>query len=512
MNSAQSDKRGKPNGQKKPPRIKRNPIETAITSWYERYAALLTNRYEASDLIAQAPKRWTVYGVLVLLPAGSFTSQTWRNVLDLVAKSPPSRMIGDNQKRNDSNENTGATTSLWMMILDEISRLSIAKLTHLAANEGIPLHSNIRSDGTEGSENILRSPSSLRMLHGDFGPSALSTSTSESNTVHPEANGGAIQTGKVTEDDFTRAFWVSTKQNGITQTWAPRWTMFSRGNIKEKARLLNFHNVCGMEINSGHLLHREIPVKQRRDAIAVDLYAGIGYFAFCYAALGFRVLCWELNPWSVEGLRRGAKANGWSVRVISSVDERNSEEEERMMREVLGSNETIVVFQEDNTRAASRIKQLAELTRECDAQSEREQDKDQDHVGLQISNILHVNCGLLPTSEGSWNTAWDIARESKQTWLHIHENVGALDIDAKKEEIQQWFVHRARSRDEEAGTETDVCVEHVEQVKTFAPGVWHCVFDLSSKDVEIFVKLKAMDDPKSKMVDDMKATIHGTYD
>ena len=38
-----------------------------------------------------------------------------------------------------------------------------------------------------------------------------------------------------------------------------------------------------------------------------DLYAGIGYFAFSYAKAGVgKVLCWEINPWSVDGLRRGA--------------------------------------------------------------------------------------------------------------------------------------------------------------------------------------------------------------
>lgn len=34
--------------------------------------------------------------------------------------------------------------------------------------------------------------------------------------------------------------WVQTTQNGIRQTWAPGHTMFSRGNIKEKARVLEF--------------------------------------------------------------------------------------------------------------------------------------------------------------------------------------------------------------------------------------------------------------------------------
>ncbi|KAK6858721.1 S-adenosyl-L-methionine-dependent methyltransferase [Apiospora arundinis] len=83
--------------------------------------------------------------------------------------------------------------------------------------------------------------------------------------------------------------------------------MFRRGNIKEKARVLSFH-----EPTDPSLHHRAMSLGELCNKWAVDMYAGIGYFVFSYAELGMRVLCWELNPWSVEGLRRGALANGWS--------------------------------------------------------------------------------------------------------------------------------------------------------------------------------------------------------
>jgi tRNA wybutosine-synthesizing protein 2 len=314
------------------------------------------------------------------------------------------------------------------------------------------------------------------MLYGDFGPSTTVSKPGES-----EAGAKELQSTTVAEDDFARAFWVSTKQNGITQTWAPRWTMFSRGNIKEKARLLNFHSHSSDTTSQNQLSHRYryIFAENRRSAMAVDLYAGIGYFAFCYAALGFRVLCWELNPWSVEGLRRGAQANGWSVRVVipSPHEQDSSKMGDWMLKDVLAGNDTIVVFLEDNTRAAGRIRRLSELTREREEEQrdKKEVEEDKKKAGLSMGSIMHVNLGLLPSSEGSWETAWDVASETPQAWFHIHENVGAPDIDARKGEIEQWFADRAQKRDEE----TEVCVEHVELVKTFAPGVWHCVFDLS---------------------------------
>ncbi|KAF2968669.1 hypothetical protein GQX73_g4938 [Xylaria multiplex] len=479
MNAEECNGREPQGTRKKPHRQKQNPIETAISSWYRKYVVRLKSLHDVSDLIAQAPKRWTAYGPLVLLPAGSFTSPAWRDAIDLTADSS---VLGptddDNKNTTKGNENARGPALLWKTILDEISGSATAKLTHLAINEGIPLHSKESSEVTAGrtgngeSENILRSPSGLRMLYGDFGPSTLSTPTSNSKE-------GLPQPGKVTQEDFSGAFWVSTKQNGITQTWAPRWTMFSRGNIKEKARLLAFHDAVtpsnsANQQNSPALSHRHIPVTQRAGAVAVDLYAGIGYFAFCYAALGFRVLCWELNAWSVEGLRRGAEANRWSVRVVRPAAQSSGEEEEEMLRDVLAGDETIVVFLEDNARAAGRIRRLDELTREREARGENSGDKGKNNAGIRMSDIMHVNCGLLPTSRGSWGAAWDIAASAPRAWFHIHENVGVSDIDAEKEEIREWFAARART----LGDAGDVCAEHVELVKTFAPGVWHCVFDL----------------------------------
>lgn len=450
-----------------------------------------------------------------------------------------SSIVTDSERTDgeeEGNSNSRGPALLWKTILERISGTSATKLTHLAINEGIPLHSKQSSGETEtGSEigdreNILRSPSGLRMLYGDFGPSDPPPSPSLSSTP-TEKEGG----GERGETDFSRAFWVSTKQNGITQTWAPRWTMFSRGNIKEKARLLSFHDddydedddgntgrenddersmgdeqrqSHGQQRNSGRgvLSHRVVPAGPRADAVAVDLYAGIGYFAFCYAALGFRVLCWEINAWSVEGLRRGAEANGWRVRVVvprrrgteagggdegegerednekEEGDEEDEEEEGKMLRDVLAGDEKIIVFFEDNKRAARRIRKLDELTREQGNGNVRRGfggggggGDDNGGRGLRMRDVMHINCGLLPSSRGSWDATWEIASRTRRAWVHIHENVGVADIEARKGEVGRWFAKRAGDGD---GIRTQVCVEHVEMVKTFAPGVWHCVFDV----------------------------------
>ncbi|KAL2155478.1 hypothetical protein VTH82DRAFT_220 [Thermothelomyces myriococcoides] len=316
----------------RPSKQGQNALQTAVSSWLDSLPlALIGSIAEPATadagvnldpkglLLAGAPKRWVIYEPMVLLPSGSFTNQPWPALLSSL----------DPLKKE----------ALWTAILSHLSPANKPPLTHLAINEGIPLHLPSRLPSTKGDgnqtggevehkeENLLRSPTRLQPLHGSFGNPSPPPNPSPS--------------------DFDSALWVSTKQNGLVQTWAPLHTMFSRGNIKEKARLLSFrHHHHRTKPGSGH---RSEAAQDKDDAppttakvttmtttsvgskrssrgqrqqqqqrlrqwrrYAVDLYAGIGYFAFSYARLGLRVLCWELNPWSVEGLRRGAAANGFS--------------------------------------------------------------------------------------------------------------------------------------------------------------------------------------------------------
>ncbi|UKZ56281.1 hypothetical protein TrVGV298_010115 [Trichoderma virens] len=124
------------------------------------------------------------------------------------------------------------------------------------------------------------------------------------------------------------------------------------------------------------------------------------------------------------------------------------------METLLAGGERIVVFLESNERASKRIAEA--------------QDSEL------ASNITHVNCGFLPTSEPVWESAWEITRLAPEAWLHLHDNVGVADIESRRAAIQTTFAAWAAS----GGGLRRPSVEHVEQVKTFAPGVWHCVFDV----------------------------------
>ncbi|PBP27748.1 tRNA wybutosine-synthesizing protein [Diplocarpon rosae] len=395
-------------GSERPPRPKAaHPIEAAVGSWLETLPVGLLESVEltAAELLAITPRRWVVYPPMVLLPAGSFGAE-WA-FLGLGDMSPH-------------------VETLWELMLHRIGeKEGKGRLTHLAVNSGIPSRKTPapgadRSPDREeraGAENILRTPSGLIMLHGHFGP-----------RLSPEQ--------EPTETDFAAAFWVRTKQNGIVQIWAPRYTMFSRGNVKEKARLLAFHT-SGRTHGT-----RRLSSGSLESASAIDLYAGIGYFVFSYAKMGLqKVVGWELNPWSAEGLRRGALANGWSVKIVRDGTEADLRQHQ------------IVVFVEDNRKAPARLPRPIAS-----------------RAGL--GDVKHINCGLLPTSARAWSTALQLMQ--RDGWLHLHENVGRADVPARSAEIERVLEAWLRAAQDERVAR----VEHVELVKTFAPGVWHCVFDV----------------------------------
>ena len=311
-------------------------------------------------------------------------------------------------------------SSLYEMLCENF------EVTHIALNAPIPanLLGEPNFEGITRSQqplddvkplplNILRSPTELTPLYGDFGP-ALSVNHSP------------------TVVDFQLALWCTARQNGIFQTWAPRYTMFSRGNVKEKARIL------GLDSLTEQRLRREA-----QEVSAVDLYSGIGYFAFSYAKAGVgKVLCWEINPWSVEGLKKGAEGNKWDVQIIKRGDSVKVEEYE---------NARIVVFEESNEYAAGKI------------------DSIRDH----IPPVKHVNCGYLPSSKDSWETAVQVL-DFTGGWIHAHENIAKKDIESRKAEILGNFRGLAQKR-----FECKVECEHVELVKSYAPGVMHCVLDIA---------------------------------
>ena len=339
---------------------------------------------------------YTLYRPLMILPTSFLASGPWPDFLDGPLKDH--------------------IISLYNVICDSF------RVTHIAMDGPIPIHvfdNCSKSISTKTEPNTMRLPSNLRPLYGDFGPQGLQPDKS----------------------NFEKVFWASTIQNGIYQTWAPLYTMFSRGNIREKTRLLNLKSLTANSLG-----------KNVQESSAVDLYAGIGYFAFCYAKAGVsKVLCWELNRWSVEGFRRGAKSNKWEVKIIGDKDAEDPH--------IGVGEERLVLYHETNEKATARVKEMRNY----------------------IPPIRHVNCGYLPSSQGSWRSAVQILDSRKGGWIHAHENIAAEGIQRRTEEITKIFRSLASEQNSQASDSRsfDVRCEHLERVKTYAPGIVHCVVDVA---------------------------------
>lgn len=309
--------------------------------------------------ISRFPSRWTIYPPMVLFSSGCEAQLT------------------------------GHPNGFYQSLLSS-GVFGRRGLTHIAVNS--PLEES----------DLVRRPH-ITPIYGDFGK--FLTSDNDPTT-----------------SDFQSAFWVSCVQNGIYQTWCPYYTMFSRGNIKEKARVLN-------------KFADQAPINNH---IVVDMYSGIGYFTFSYAKQKpKRVYCWEINPWSVEAVVRGATKNKFAIKVVLQ-DEEYVEQD----------SDFIVVFLEDNLNAPRRLRSLQT-----------------------VRLLTHINLGLLPDSKLAWEASCELAKLSeKSTVLHVHENVSVDDLD-------DWCILTARTLNRKVSSRHSVKFLHLETIKTFAPGVYHVCGD-----------------------------------
>lgn len=364
-------------------------MERAIAEWSSARPSLSP---DVVTFLRKLEKSYVVYGDMALLPSTAFADS------------------------NDTGIVSGIPQDDLRQLYDVIAKH--LKITHVATTRPIP--PSTQSSGSE-KENVLRAPTNFKPLYGDFGLSVASSPP--------------------TQADFDEAYWVTAKQNGIYQTWAPRWTMFSRGNISEKARLLTLPSVLNAVAEGD---------EDGRGCCAVDLYVGIGYFAFSYLKAGVsKVVGFDLNPWSIEGLMKGAEANRWEARLMS--DQKDVDEGCR------DADVRLLIFNEDNALAGAVVDKMRAI----------------------LPPVRHVNCGLLPTSNGSWRTAVEVLNPFAGGWIHVHENFAVDEIEAKAEEVRremQQIVDEVRGGISLPGKR--VSVEGINRLKSYAPGVIHCVLDV----------------------------------
>jgi len=371
----------------------------------------------------ELPKRYTLYEPMLLL-GPNFATQTpaWEEFYSVL---------------------TAAEKQLLFRTIAKAFSDAGHNVTHVAVNA--PIAPKLENE--DAGENVMRSPVNLQPLYGDFGPDSLLRAHSS----------------QPAQADFDAAFWVEALQpGGSKQVWAPRWTMFSRGNVSEKARVLGLAqwNQSPFPGLSGAELGHDIEMVD-----VVDFYVGIGYFAFPYLKRNVRrVFGWEINGWSVEGLRKGCERNGIRcevVRVPDSADEVQQKAVVERVVDVLRKQPDVrcIVFWGDNLFAASILSRVGEALM----------------GGAPSLNVRHCNLGLLPTSRDSWAGAAEVIDPVQGGWLHVHENAEIEEVEQKKRYVVDGLANLARQM---KGRSWQVSCEHTEMVKTYAPGVGHFVFDV----------------------------------
>ena len=452
-----------------------NLLVKGILIYYERRRQHQHQHYDQISpadrpfTVPDLPKRYTTYAPLLLLPH-NFASHSPRwadfySTLDKAQRQDLFQCIADEGFRKMGISRVGINAP----IAAEMDEGRVVEESTSPNGRGDSPPSEFCPDGEAISSptgkpsdrNVLRSPAGLLPVYGDWSP-PVSLDKQKSRILNPTAQ------------DFAEAFWTSTSQHqGITQVWAPLYTMFSRGNISEKARILGlsstFPGLQPYEIGDGEVLG---------GVDVVDLYVGIGYFASCYLKSGVRrVYGWDINPWSVEGLRRGCERNEWGCLIVRVDGEGNVLGEEGGIKGVAatireadegGVPVRCVAFLGDNRWAGKGLQEL-------DDEFER-----MEEAKTLALNVRHVNLGLLPTSRASWRNAVGILAgmggDRRGGWIHVHENVDVHEIEDMAGKIVKElgvFVDAVSST-----ARLHVSCKHIEQVKTYAPGVMHCVFDI----------------------------------
>ncbi|KAH0354236.1 hypothetical protein KCU81_g1204, partial [Aureobasidium melanogenum] len=280
--------------------------------------------------------------------------------------------------------------------------------------------------------------------------------TQRSNDVSPPQEHSIVvcKQEQPTQDDFDNAAWVSTKQNGVTHYWAPRYTASPHSNASHSARMLYMSSLKTLTITKG----------TRKGCTAVDLSAGSGAIALNYAAAGVqKVLCWDANPWSIEGLRRGAIKNRWHVQVYHG---------DRIQSKTVkvSSKTRVMAFVEDGEKASSRI------------------------LGLRNSlpPVRHVNCGLAPTSRNLHAVAAAVLDPKLGGWIHVHETCRVEEVVYGANKTRAELEAVVETLDRERGYLTDVkeiprrpVVQHIQRIGSDAPGVLYCIVDIHIPPIRI---------------------------
>ncbi|KAF9939396.1 tRNA methyltransferase tyw3 [Modicella reniformis] len=402
-------------------------------------------------LIASIPQKWEHYSDFTLLPPTAFMTAPWPAVL----------------KRLQAEDGKKKVMTRWEQLIQEGLQSS-----HIARKAIIPV------------KDVLRRPK-IRPLTGDWKLhnkyktwieeehgllEHLSMEGTGNESSYLNDSSSIIQENEVTaptNENFSQAYWAETSQNHVWYRWAPMFTMFSAGNITEKERIANSR-----------------PIFDARGKTVVDLYAGIGYFSLVYLIhAGAEIVhACEWNPWSVEGLLQGASKNGISYRVYqgNAIKAANNSLQERQS------------FHERDAPQPDHRKRLKDYGKLIVYPGDNAQ-----WIELFEGQAHHVNLGLIPSAEPGWILGVRALCPKKGGYLHVHHNVRV----GEEETFKSYLLRGLRNlfakwkqcpSCSSSSSQTEGCcrswslnIKHMENVKSFAPLIFHFVFDVECRPLSL---------------------------
>ncbi|KAG0292027.1 tRNA methyltransferase tyw3 [Linnemannia gamsii] len=471
------------------------------------------------DLLASLPQKWEHYSDFTFLPPTAFLTAPWpavlKRLITLGHQQQQQHQHGGCSDGGDNSGNAGIMARWEKLVQDALGS------THIARKAIIPV------------QDILRRPK-IRPLAGDWklhnrykswieveendeekggstGANLLEHQEMSSNLSSSKANAianrntpvtgagseaGAESTGLFesttssnndvlpTSENFSKTYWSETCQNQVFYCWSPMFTMFSAGNITEKERVANSR-----------------PLFDARNKVVVDLYAGIGYFALVYLIhAGARTVhACEWNPWSVEGLVRGAGRNGipWTRYHGENVRIRKLKGGEEDYDGQSQGWETTRALQEQpftTGHPTPRRPQPTQQTTTTTATTTAATKKQKDYGQLVVypgdnaqwieyfeNTAHHVNLGLIPTAEPGWVLGVRALCPLEGGYLHVHHNIRVGEEESFKSYLLQSLRDLFTTWKKSSNDKWSIEIRHMENVKSFAPLVFHYVVDVECR-------------------------------
>ncbi|KAG0217454.1 tRNA wybutosine-synthesizing protein 2 [Mortierella sp. NVP41] len=446
------------------------------------------------ELIASLPQKWEHYSDFTFLPPTAFLTAPWPAVLKRLVAMDQEQQQQQREKGHGSGGGGGIMDQWEKLVQDALGSSHIARKAIIPVQDILrrpkirplagdwKLHNRYKSWIEQDSESNLLEHQDIsgNSNDGSISRTGNNNNSAESTGLYESTHNNTTTTTDKdvlpTAENFDQTYWAETCQNQVWYRWSPMFTMFSAGNITEKERVA-----------------KSRPIFDARNKTVVDLYAGIGYFSLVYLIhAGARTVhACEWNPWSVEGLVRGAIRNEipWKRYESAGVGVK--------VEEGLEGNQHFTTGQPTprrpplpTTHTNSNTNNAGKKQKEYGQLVVYPGDNAQ-WISYFENTAHHVNLGLIPSAEPGWVLAVRALCPLEGGYLHVHHNIRVGEEETFKtyllRSLRDLFATWKKaprgvgSEQQQQQRGWSIEIRHTENVKSFAPLVFHYVVDVECR-------------------------------